>query len=509
MSERVMALYIEDANIKLLIVNGRKVERWANVPLEPGLVSGGVIVEESQVAKKIKELLIAIRHVQTETAGFNKVTKPVMGLFNGKGKLIVGLSGRNSLYRVLSLPPLPDSLLAEAVRREASRVLPISLNELYLAYQRIPGGSSETRVFMVAFPKNATDILLRTLRIVGLKPRVLDMAPLALSLYVNEPRAIIVDARMDNLDIVIMAERVPQVIRSLALQSENKTVSENMPTIIEEFSRTVAFYNSSHQQDPLNSDVPVFVSGDLANEPDNWKSLVGNLNYKVSLLPIALEYPENFPPIEFIVNIGLASKQLGLEKQPGNYSLVNLNALPKSSLSKSLNPYWIIVPVVTVAGVAGIVLMWNVWQNTKNTTASLQSQLKATQNQITINTKNLDQLTTQNQAIQAKIQPLKDAANVLNTKLNTIKTARSLTVHNVQQIMALVPQTVTLDTVTYSDTGATLTGSAATQADVLNYAQILRDSGNFSVVVTSITYSSIVNDAGAVIDTYSFSFQIK
>ena len=135
--------------------------------------------------------------------------------------------------------------------------------------------------------------------------------------------------------------------------------------------------------------------------------------------------------------------------------------------------------------------------------------MKATQNQITINTKNLDQLTTQNQAIQAKIQPLKDAANVLNTKLNTIKTARSLTVHNVQQIMALVPQTVTLDTVTYSDTGATLTGSAATQADVLNYAQILRDSGNFSVVVTSITYSSIVNDAGAVIDTYSFSFQIK
>ena len=135
--------------------------------------------------------------------------------------------------------------------------------------------------------------------------------------------------------------------------------------------------------------------------------------------------------------------------------------------------------------------------------------MKATQNQITINTKNLDQLTTQNQAIQAKIQPLKDAANVLNTKLNTIKTARNLTVNNMQQIMALVPQTVTLDTVTYSDTGATLTGSAATQADVLNYAQILRDSGNFSVVVTSITYSSIVNDAGAVIDTYSFSFQIK
>jgi len=29
-------------------------------------------------------------------------------------------------------------MLAEAVRREAGRVLPVSLDQLYLAYQRIP-----------------------------------------------------------------------------------------------------------------------------------------------------------------------------------------------------------------------------------------------------------------------------------------------------------------------------------------------------------------------------------
>jgi hypothetical protein len=63
--------------------------------------------------------------------------------------------------------------------------------------------------------------------------------------------------------------------------------------------------------------------------------------------------------------------------------------------------------------------------------------------------------------------------------------------------------------VNYSDTGATVTGSSAAQADVLNYAQVLRDSGNFNVVVSSITYSLVVNDAGATIDTYTFSFQIK
>ena len=52
MAERVMSLYFEDNNIRILVANGKKVERWANMPLAPGLVSGGVIVNEGQVAKK-------------------------------------------------------------------------------------------------------------------------------------------------------------------------------------------------------------------------------------------------------------------------------------------------------------------------------------------------------------------------------------------------------------------------------------------------------------------------
>ena len=65
-----------------------------------------------------------------------------------------------------------------------------------------------------------------------------------------------------------------------------------MPTITEEFSRTIAFYNSSHPQDLINADVPVFVSGDLAAEPDTWKALVSNLNSKVAVLPSSIQYPE-------------------------------------------------------------------------------------------------------------------------------------------------------------------------------------------------------------------------
>jgi type IV pilus assembly protein PilM len=149
----------------------------------------------------------------------------VTDLISGKGKLIVGLSGRDSLYRVISLPILEKSLLPEAVKREAARVLPVALDQLYLAYQRIPGGETETRIFLAAFPKNSTDILLKTLRMAGIAPQILDLAPLALCLSVNEPMSIIADASLDTLNIMVMADRVPQVIRSISLQSEGRKVS--------------------------------------------------------------------------------------------------------------------------------------------------------------------------------------------------------------------------------------------------------------------------------------------
>jgi len=507
MAERVMSIYFEDNNIRILVANGKKVERWANMPLAPGLVSGGVIVDEGQVSKKIRELLEVVQHVKPETSGIQKLTESLTETFAGKGKIVVGLSGRDSLYRVLSLPPLPDSLLGEAVRREAGRVLPVSINELYLAYQRIPSGPTETRVFVAGFPRKNTDVLIDALHSAGVKPRVLDLAPLALSVCVNEPRAIIVDATSDSLNIIVLSERVPQVIRSLVIQGKN--IFENMPTISEEFARTVAFYNSSHPQDPLKADIPVFVSSDLARQPDTWKALVGTLNSKVAVLTSPIQGPAEFPVNEYMVNLGLATKELELQRQPGNYSLVNLNALPASALPKPINIYRIAIPVVAVAGIVGVILIWNAWQNTKNSSTTLQSQLLSIQNESASVAKSTAAMTTQNTTLQAKIQPILDTANVLSTKLNTLGTTNTVADGDMQKIVALLPQNVALGTMTYSVSGIAITGTSASEADILDYGQALRDTGGFTIVVSSINYATAINDSGVVVGIYNFSFQLK
>ena len=77
---RQITLYIEDTDIQLLVASGKQVQKWARVPLEPGLVSDGVILDEAQVADKFKELF-----------KLEKVTA---------GRVIAGLSGLNSIYRL-------------------------------------------------------------------------------------------------------------------------------------------------------------------------------------------------------------------------------------------------------------------------------------------------------------------------------------------------------------------------------------------------------------------------
>jgi type IV pilus assembly protein PilM len=494
----------------LLVTNNRQVERWVSVPLEAGLVSGGAILMENQVADKIREAFTALKHFKRSAYGKKSFKQRLANLFSSDtGKLIVGLSGRDSLYRVISLPVLTDAQLAEAVLREAARVLPVPLNELYLAYQRIPGFANESRVFVAAFPKKTTDTLLGTLNRAGITPRVLDLAPLALCLAVNEPRSIIVDVRQDNLNIIVMAGRVPQVIRSLALQSEEKTISENLTTIIEEFNRTVAFYNSSHQQEPLDATVPVFVSGDLANAKDSWPALVSRLNSPVAALTSVLQYPENFPVSDYMVNLGLATKELALEKESANYSLVNLNALPASLLPKQFNPYRVAIPVVAVAGIAAIAFLWMNLQNNMNETKTLESNLAVIQNSVQKNASDIAALAEQNRLVQAEIQPIMDYAGVFDVKLTTLEAARAMTDSDLHQVVDLKPGTVAVTAVAYNGGEMNIAGTSAIYLEILSYAQALRDTGGFTVVVSSINYSSEYTEAGVLVPSFDFTFQVK
>jgi type IV pilus assembly protein PilM len=463
MAKRVTTLYIRDTAINLLVMKGRQVEKWASSPLEPGLVSQGLIVDEARVADEVRQLLKREK-VSTE-------------------KVIIASSGHDSLYRIITLPDLPEAIFPEAVRREAKRTIPTPLEEVYFSYQRLPAEMGEGRVFLASFPRNPTDVLVRTLRQAGIRPYIMDLAPLALCRIPNEPKAIIVNARLDHLDVIVIADRLPQVIRRLSLPSEAESLEEKLPFIAEEFNRTVAFYKSSHMDNPLDSTVPVFVCGDLVEAPETWQSMVGQSGYSVSALPSPVEPLEGFDPNEFMVNIGLAFKELLSEKEEANFSLVNFNALPESYLPEHFSILRVIVPVGIVIGIGLIILGVILIQGNRSEIEALRSQLTATQSSVA-------QLQKETTTLRTQIGPIETIANELNGRVVAMEQGRAQIAMDLSEIDRLAGEKITLSSVSHAGSSVTVNGVASDEDAVFRYADDLRRSGRFSDVwIASITGS--------------------
>ncbi|HEY55007.1 MAG TPA: pilus assembly protein PilM [Dehalococcoidia bacterium] len=465
MAKKVVTLFIRDDSVNLLIMAGKRVEKWASLPLEPGLVSQGLVVEEAQVANKLKELF--------------KLEKIAAG------RIIAGLSGHNSVYRIINLPELPEAVLPEAVKREAKRVIPVPLEEVYLSYQPLPPTEGETRLFLAAFPRNAADALHRTLHQAGLQPYIMDLAPLALCRAVNEPRSIIVNTKSDNTDIIVMTERIPQVIHRLSLPGEAESSAERLSAIAEEIDRTITFYNSSHQDAPLDSTVPMLVCGDLAGEPESWESLAGKSGCTVSVLPSPVETPDGFNPNGFMVNIGLALKELLAERGESNFSLVNLNTMPEVYRPKPVRLPNIFAPVALAVGISILLGVGFLVFNTASHTGVLRSELESLESLIAQETATTGLLQSQVTLIEPQITEVEATRDIFDGTFNTLADIRIEVNADVSQIVTSCPTEIGLTGVDHVINSATVGGVSPTEHSIFVYARSLRASGRFSTVTIS------------------------
>jgi type IV pilus assembly protein PilM len=478
MAKRVTTLFIRDTGINLLVMKGSEVEQWGNLPLEPGLVSQGLIVDEAQVADKVKQIF---RDTGAKT-----------------DKVIVALTGHDSLYRMITLPELPEAVLPEAIRREAKRTIPTPLEEVYFSYQRLPSSKGETRLFLATFPRNLVDALMRTLRQAGVKPYAMDLAPLALCRIPDEPRAVIVNARLDHLDVAVIADRLPQVVRRLVLPGDAKSLEERLPLIAEEFNRTVAFYNSAHIEKPLDATVPVFVCGDLAESPDTWQSVIGVAGYPISAMPSPAETPAGFDPNEFMVNIGLAFKEVLEEKEGANFSMVNFNALPEAYVPPRFSMVRVLIPVVTVVGVGLIILAAILILTNRSTIESLRSDVTGAETSVT----------QQQQAVTAlnkQIGPTKATADELSALLIAMERGRATFQEDVTEIEKLAGDKVSLMSVNHGGNSVAVTGTASSEDNIFRYAEDLRASKDSTQELrfSRVWIGSITGNAG------TFNFQLS
>jgi type IV pilus assembly protein PilM len=413
--------------------------------------------------------------------------------------------------------------------------MPVPMDIVYLAYQKLPSSNGEMKLFMVAYPRNATDAIVKTLAKAGLKPEALDLAPLALCRCANAPRAVIINSWLTFVDIIVMNEGLPLVIRSLSLPVDTVALDEKLPVIAEELNRTIAFYNSSYPESSLDSSVPVFVSGDLAEAPDKWQSLKGSMGLSVSALQPPMQLPEGFSPHKYMVNMGLALKGQLPHGAGDYYSIIDFNAMPKIYQPPAFSWMRVLVPVVFIVGIGA--LAWGgfylkgmyedtaelrdnvatkdsllVLGNSKVRDLNAQKQEKTSQLETIqqTNTGLLDEIADWQEKIdvqlEANAEPIETEAKAQNIEnmLAEITAGLDTIDNDLFEAVGLVPAGLNLLEIKYGDEYMELHGVADAESDALAFAQALRASDRFSMVVVSSITQTTRTEAEEEIIKYEF-----
>ena len=473
MAKNIVTLYIDDTSLRLMVTRGKRIKKLAELPLQLNSASINVDIEEAEVAAKVKQLFKS-----------QKVRKK---------KVIVGLSGLHCLTRPITLPQLPRAMLAEAVIREARRVLPVPPEQLYISWQTIPAQEGKARVFLVAIPCKMADTLLRVLRQAGLKSHLMDLKPLALARLVKEATAVIVDVQSTEFDIVIMADGVPQPVRTVPFPSETLSQQDKLLMVRNELDRTIKFYNSSNPENPLVSEVPIFVSGELADKPKSGKFLSEELGHPVLPLSSPLKCPQRLDPTRYLVNIGLALKELDGEAGP---SVASVNALPVPYRPKPI-PVAKILAVPGVAAVIGLlVLLATFVQDASASIAFMRSQMETTSHILEQKHSQKKELMGNIAELEGKLAAAEASREAFITALDSLVKQGDTINSDLEVTTNSLLSTINLSSISHDGGQLTINGSSPSETEVLAYARNLDASGRFSkVTIASLRRGEVAGES--------------
>jgi type IV pilus assembly protein PilM len=471
MAKKISALYVDDASLRLVVTDGMRIQAWADLPLEPNLIKSNVVVNEAEVVAKIKQLF------QTQKVTTKKVS--------------VGISGLHCLTRPITLPQLPKEMLDEAVKREAQRALPVPLEQLYISWQTIPAPERKIQVFLTAIPRDTADSLLKALHQAGLEPGFMDIKPLLLARVVKEVTAGLVDVQTNDFDIAILTDGVPQPVRTIPFLDETLSWQEKLEMIKNELDRTITFYNSNNPENTLDASVPIFASGELADESELYQSLSEQLGHPVLPLPSPLEGREWFVPSRYMANIGLTVQKLSSGKVSGA-SVIDLNALPASYRLKPVSLTNILAPPVAAIATGLLAFLIVLTQGASADIASLRAQLDT-------NGQLLQQKLTQRQALVNSVVDLKNKVAELEasradftTALGSLREQSDGINSDLEATIDRLPDTISLSSVNHATSLLIISGRAPSESDILSYLMELNAYGRFSDI--NVTEISRISD---------------
>jgi Tfp pilus assembly PilM family ATPase len=482
MPRNITSLYIDDTSIKLMVTRGKRVSKLGDVPLDTNVMNNETEEKQAELVAKIQHLIKT-----------NKISTK---------RVIVGLSGLQCISRPVVLPQLPKTMLEEAFLREARRVFPVPPEQLHISWQIISESEGNMKAFMVAVPRHIADPLLGALNQVGLKPYLMDVKPLALTRLVKETTAIIIDVQATEFDLVIMSGGIPQPIRTISLPQETTSLTDKMIIVKDELRRTVQFFNQNNHDNPITADTNIYVSGELADEPDVYEAMSQETGYRVLPLISPLKCLKQLDTSHYLANVGLSLKEL--PKESGAV-LPNINTLPASYLPKQMNLNRVMAVPVAVVAIGLVVLLAMTIQNASATITASQATLDATELQIEKKQTQKKKLLDSIEAVKNKIASIERQRDGYITAYDSIGESGERIDNDLLATVSSLVESLVVNSISHGGAGMYLQGSADSEQEVMEYVRRLQDTGRFN----EITISNMAKTTDNMTSTMSFGLTVS
>jgi type IV pilus assembly protein PilM len=310
----VFGLDLSDFSIKVVKIEDQGtsecVVSYATVSLPSGCIIGGEIQKKDQVVSAIKKALTI--------AGPKKIKTK---------KVICSLPEAKAFLRIISLPKMNNSEMAEAIKWEMEANIPLSLDQVYYDWQVIPQSlileKDKINLLVVAIAKLAVDQTVEVLESAGLDPVGLEIESIAQARSLldekNEQSTImIVDIGDCRTSFSVIKGGLPCFTSSIPICGQTLTdvISKNMKISFEEAEKIKLAYgigNDFKNDSLLKMQQPVL------------ENLVQEIERSIDFYLTGLKYSKNIDKIILCGGGANAkgllpyfSKKLGREIELGN-----------------------------------------------------------------------------------------------------------------------------------------------------------------------------------------------
>lgn len=278
--------------MRVLETRGHSVKMWANIPFNPKLTSGGMVVDPEGLGQIIGDTFKSARL--------------------SKRRVVCAINVQQAMSRILTIHDSKGPGLAKAVEREIRPLLPTAQEDSLVYWQPLESRSplTQQRVYVLTVPKMPVQAMVAALKVAEVKPLSMDLRTLALARSINRRDGILANLETNSLDVVVVVDDLPVLIHSVYLGDDPISMAEAQDRLLAELTTTIVCYNDANRSKPLAPAVPVFLTGDLASDPDLVARVEQSTGHLVGLLEPPLVYPSDFLPAQYMVNIGLALKEL-------------------------------------------------------------------------------------------------------------------------------------------------------------------------------------------------------